>query len=88
MKIQLSFYFSTVQTVSSAAAFLPQGYSIKHNSGVSPIFGEDQHFFEHEMFFSVSQSKEYSRHRVLRPASVRGVEVANPSVVAKARVWI
>ena len=30
----------------------------------------------------------YSAHWVLRPPSVRGVEVAKPSVVAKARVWI
>ena len=30
----------------------------------------------------------YSARWVLRPASVRGVEVAKPSAAAKARAWI
>ena len=33
-------------------------------------------------------SQLYSQHWVLKPPSVRGVEVAKPSAAAKARVWV
>ena len=100
MKIQLSFYFSTVQTVSSAAAFLPQGYSIYSIVEFHPYLGKTN-IFSNMKCFSPSPNQKSTVAigfcdqppsgglRLLIPAlSLKQESRYSDQVVVKARVWI